>query len=586
MTDTSITLASSVAHGSGAATVTASAALFTASDVGRLIGILHRCDTVRAAATAYSAGRIFISEYNQVPRLYRVTRAGTTATASLAGTTPDYDLAAPNEINPTVLDGSAVLKYLGPGRHVWGWCTITGFTSSTVVNVSIHPRGPFAATYGSLRWRMGEWNDARGWPIAGTFYKNRLWMFGSAARPQTAWASEAGDFESFAPTEPDGTVLDTNAISYALDDDQVNTARWLLPSPRGLAAGTASGEFLITPLNRNGALAPGNISADRQGDRGSDAGCMPQRVSGLILFPQRGGRKLRQLEYDFGIDRFTTQDLSALADHITGGGFIETAYADLPYGTFYGLRPDGRIAALTFDADQKMRAWTVLEIAGGLVESIAAVPDPAGTSSDLYVSVVRTFGGTTTRTVEWMRDPFDGEAEPPADAFMVDAGLTLDSAVTVNTVAGLDHLEGQTVAIVADGSVRDSQVVTAGSVPITGTAARKVHVGLAYRARVLTLEPEVPVQGAATSQGSKKRVVGATLRLLHSGGGSVAGPGMPHESLAYRLQVHAMGQAVPLFSGDYDVTPRSRWGSGQLEILHDEPLPFTILALIQEVEAK
>jgi hypothetical protein len=47
-----------------------------------------------------------------------------------------------------------------------------------------------------------------------------------------------------------------------------------------------------------------------------------------------------------------------------------------------------------------------------------------------------------------------------------------------------------------------------------------------------------------------------------------------------------MGQAVPLFSGDYDVTPRSRWGSGQLQILHDEPLPFTILAVIQEVEAQ
>lgn len=584
MADTNITLTPSVAHASGAATVTASAALFTADDVGRLIGILHRVDNTRLPATAYTAGKIFVAEYNHVPRVYRVTRSGTTAAENAAGTTPNYDLAAPNETTPTVVDGTAVLKYLGPGRHVWGWCTITGFTSSTVVDVSIHPRGPFGASSASLRWRLGEFCDARGWPITGSFYKGRLWLFGTSTRPQTLWASQTNDFESFGPTEADGTVLDTNAIGYALDDDQVNTARWLMPSPRGLLAGTASGEFLITPLNRNGALAPGNISADRQGDRGSDAATKPQRVSGLVVFPQRGGRKLRSLEYDFGIDRFTTPDLTALADHITGPGFVETAYADIPAGVFYGLRSDGKIAALTFDADQKMRAWTLLEVAGGTVESIAAVPDPQGSSSDLYVSVARSFGGATTRTVEWMRSPFDGVLEAAEDAFIVDGGLTLDSALEFNTVSGLDHLEGQTVAIVADGSVRQNQVVTAGAVTITGPAARKVHVGLAFRARVLTMEPELPMRDG-TSQGRKKRLVKATLRLLHSGGGAVNGLGSPPETLAYRVATHRMGQPVPLFSGDYSVSPRGSFGTGQVEITHDEPLPFTLLALIQEVEA-
>lgn len=584
MPDTNIGLAPNLAHVSGAGTITASAALFVAADVGRLVGVLHKCDTTRVAATAYTAGRIFISEYNQVPRLYRVIAAGTTAAALLAGTTPNYDLNAPNEIGQTVLDGTAVLKYLGPGRHVWGWSTITGFTSTTLVSVTIHPRGPFAATYASLRWRMGEFSNTRGWPITGTFYKNRLWLFGTTTRPQTLWASESGDFESFSPTEPDGAVLDTNAISYSIDDDQVNTARWLMPSPRGLAAGVASGEFLISPANKNGALSPSNISADRQGDRGSDAGTTPQRAGGVILFPQRGGKKLRQLEYDYTIDRFTTTDLTALADHITGGGFIETAYADLPNGLFYGLRPDGKITVLTFDPDQKFRAYSIFEIAGGTVESITVVPDPTGSSSDLYMSVARTLNGVTTRRVEWMRAPFDGETEAATSAFMVDAGLTY-TGIAVNTVAGLGHLEGQTVAIVADGSVRQPQIVVAGSVPITGPAATTIHVGLAYRARVVTLEPEAGARPGSTSQSAHKRIVHATLRLLNSGGGAAAGLGMPGEALAYRRQTDAMGVAVPLFSGDYKVTPRSRHTGAQLEIIHDEPLPFTLLALIQEISA-
>lgn len=588
MVDTSITLTPSVAHASGACTITASAALFTAADVGRLVAIFQKVNTVRAASTAYTAGQLLIAEYNQVPRVYRVTQAGTTAAASLAGTTPDYDLAAPNETGPTVADGTAVLKYLGPGRHVWGWAVITGFTSSTVVDATIDPRGPFGATTASLRWKLGEFSDARGWPAAGTYHKGRLWLGGTTTRPQTLWASEAGAFDGFAATEPDGTVLDTNAIAITLDDDQVNAIRWLSSSPRGLAVGVQSGEFLVTPANRNAPLSPANITADRQGDRGTDADIAPQRVSGVVLFPQRGKRRLRQLDYDYSVDRFTTQDLTALAHDIAGPGFVETAYADSPDGVFYGLRSDGKIAVLTFDIEQKLRAWTIDQIGGtdAVVESIAAVPDPDGTGHDLYCAVARTIGGATVRSVEVIRSPQDFGTDSQASGYFVDAGLTYSAAsVAVNTVTGLAHLEGQTVRVVADGSRRDDQVVNGGSVPVTGPAAYVVHVGLPYRMRIVDLPPEAPnLKG--TAQGQPKRIVKAWLRLLDSLGGEVAGLGQRREALVFRDIANDMGEAVPLFSGDKQLTPRDGWGtSGQLEIVHDDPLPFTLLAVIKEMGA-
>jgi len=587
MADTAITLTPSVAHASGACTLTASAALFTAADVGRLAAVLHKCNTLRAAATAYTAGQILISEYNQVPRLYRVIAAGTTAAANLAGTTPNYDLAAPNEVGTTVLDGTAVLKYLGPGRHVWGVCAITAFTSTTVVDATIDPRAPFAATYSSLRWRMGEFSAARGWPMAGTFHKGRLWLGGTTTRPQTLFASATGDFDNFSPTEPDGTVLDTNAIAYALDDDQVNTVRWLVSlGKRGLAVGVASGEFLVAPLNKNGALAPGNIGADREGDRGSDADIAPQRVSGVVLFAQRGKRRLRQIDYDFGADRFTTVDLTALADHIAGSGFVETAYADTPDGTFYGLRADGKIAALTFDTEQKLRAWTLLEIGGtaAVVESITAVPDPAGTGSDLVCAVARTIGGATVRHIEYIRSPFRFDMDAQAAGSYVDCGLTY-SGVPVNTVTGLAHLAGETVRVVADGARRDDQVVIAGSVPVTGPAARVVHVGLRFRSRIVDLPPEAAAPPGSTAQGRTKNVGRVTLRLLDSLGGTVGGLGASSaEAMNFRDVEMNMGQAVPLFTGDRQISAFARWGShGQIEIIHDDPLPFTLLAIMKEV---
>ena len=583
MADTNITLAVSAAHVSGAVTVTASATLFVAADVGRHLSVLHKCNTQRVAATAYAAGQIFISEYNQVPRLYRVTKAGSTAAAVLAGTTPNYDLAAPKETGATILDGTATIKYLGPGSHAWGWGIITGFTSSTVVTVTVNPRAPFCATYASLRWRLGEFSDTRGWPVAGAFHKSRLWLGGTATRPQTLWATETADFSSMSPSEPDGTVLDTNAIAVSIDDDVVQTIRWLRSIPRGLALGAAQGEFLIAPTGRTGQLAPGNVTADPQGGRGSDLGLVPHRVSGPILFVQRGGRRLRVLDYDLGPDRFVTQDMTALADHIAGPGFVETAYSDTPEGIFWGLRADGKIAALTFDPDQKLRGWTLIAAGGdGIIESIAAVPDPAGTGSDLYCSVNR--GGL--RTMEFLRSPFRGDVEAAIDGFFVDCGLSY-SGVPVTTLTGLPAaLEGRRVFIVADGSWRDEQIVAAGSVPITGPAAGTVHVGLPYKTRIVDLPPEAGAPPGSTSQGMTKRVTKVTLRLLDSMGGSIGGLGDPAEEMAWRDVDMDMDAPVPLFTGDKEVNAFGSYGvNGQVEITTDAPFPFTLLAIIKEVTA-
>jgi hypothetical protein len=583
MTDTNIALAPATAHTSGSMTITASAALFSADDVGRAIAILHKCDTTRAANTAYAAGKIFVSEYNQVPRLYRVIGAGTTAAASMAGTTPNYDLAAPNETGPAVLDGSAVLKYLGPGRHAWGFGIITAYTDSTHVTVAVDPRGPFANTYASLRWRLGEFCDARGWPIAGTFHRGRLWLGGSDARPHTLWASQTGDFETFAPNEPDGTVLDTNAIAVSLDADEVERVRWLLSAPRGLLVGTASGEWLVAPANRNAAMSPANIGAERQGDRGTDAAGPVARVGGFALFPQRGGRRLREMSYDFGGDRFTSPDLCALAEDIAGEGFSEITYADVPDGTVHALRADGRVAVLTYDPEQRMRAWTLDTIGGdGTVESIAAVPDPDGTATDLYLVVRRTVDEVDRLTIEVIRSPFRAELDGAAAGYFVDCGLTY-SGTAVNTVTGLDHLDGMEVAICADGAMRQTQTVSGGSVSVTGTAASTIHVGLAYRTTIIDLPPDVQAPGGSV-QGLTQRLVKVTLRLHDTALAHVGGRDARTTELQFRTTRDDLGSAAALFTGDRDVTANADWdASAQVRITTTAPLPLTVLAIGREV---
>src|SRR6185437_15071263 len=97
----------------------------------------------------------------------------------------------------------------------------------------------------------------------------------------------------------------------------------------------------------------------------------------------------------------------------------------------------------------------------------------------------RTIGGATKRYIEVLERPFDGDIDDIEDAFFVDCGLSY-SGTAITTVTGLDHLEGQTVSVLADGGVVDGLVVSSGSITLPYSAS-KIHVGLPFTSRAVTL---------------------------------------------------------------------------------------------------
>lgn len=567
----------------GAVTVTASAALFTADDVGRLLALATEAPDW-TAATAYTAGAIVASFYAGTTRLYRCLRAGTTATANVTtGVEPPFDKNAPRAETAEVRDATAVWEYLGRGKTAWGYGTITAFGSATSVTLTVVD--PLAATNAVQRWRLGEWGGARGWPAAMTFHAGRSVWAGSTARPQTVWASETGDFENMTPTEEDGVVLDTNAITVTLDDDQVNSVRWLTSFNRGLFVGAPSGEFVVNPSNQNAALSPSNVRGERKGDRGSSDLTPGSRIGSALVFVTRDGKKVREFVYDFGTDSFKASDLTVLAEHITGKGIVDIARQEGPSSTLWMVREDGVLLSLTYDADEEVRAWS-RHVLGGLnaaVESVAVVPNPDGTDDDVYVAVRRTIGGQTVRHVEWIGPPFDATREVPAAGFFVDAGLSYSGA-PATIITGLGHLNGETVSICADGADRVQRVVTGGAIDIGQPSASVVHVGLPCPAHVDTLRPEIGLPDG-TLQGRVQRVVKMFLRLHETMGGQVTRMGAT-EALYYRTAPDLMTTAVPLFSGDYEMAPPPGWDRGSpIRIGTVSPLPFTVLGCVFEVQS-
>jgi len=147
----------------------------------------------------------------------------------------------------------------------------------------------------------------------------------------------------------------------------------------------------------------------------------------------------------------------------------------------------------------------------------------------------------------------------------------------VNTVAGLDHLEGETVAILADGDVHPQRVVASGSVTLDYRASR-IHVGLPYNADVETLEtPE--------GYGRKKTVSRIQLRFLNTRG-IKAGPSLTRLNELVQRTDEDYAAPTRLFTGEAEIVIEPTWQNrGRLSFRQSDPLPFTLLAILPDVEA-
>ena len=165
-----------------------------------------------------------------------------------------------------------------------------------------------------------------------------------------------------------------------------------------------------------------------------------------------------------------------------------------------------------------------------------------------------------------------------ADMWFVDCGRQYDNG-PCTSVSGLDHLEGKTVAILGDGSVVPSRVVTNGTVVLDGTY-RKLVVGLPYEADLETLNLELP---SVTLQGQALKIAQVTVRAKDSRGIRVGINTGTAQEVKQRSQ-ESLGTPMRMFTGDYGITVPSEWNrEGRLYLKQSYPLPCTILDLIPEV---
>lgn len=386
----------------------------------------------------------------------------------------------------------------------------------------------------------------------------------------TTWLSRVGDYDRF-----DAGVKDND--SFELMVPTANDIRWL-GALESLLLGTAGDEWLIGSNKLETPLSPTNFKVKQQSEYGSSR-IQPIKINSSLMFVDFVARKLREMTF---VDpKYESPDLTALAEHITLHGITTIARQKNPDSIIWCTLGDGSLISMTYEREQDVVAWVKHPI-DGFVQSVAVLP---GTTEDtVYLSVERTINGADKVYLEKLASRV---FETKADCHFADCGITV-SVDDDDEIAGLEHLAGEKVAVLADGVViydgteDESAVSELGvlTLPETITAA-KVHVGLPYLSK---LQPMRIIVG--DSMGSHVRVAELVISLYNTGALKY---GVNENNLidvdlndvrwnnTCKIKGLFTGEVVVSVPGGFDpLVP--------IFIVSDAPLPLTVRAIVPRVE--
>ena len=441
-----------------------------------------------------------------------------------------------------------------------GYVEITGFTSTTVVNATVKKN--LGGTRPTGIWAEGAWSEKRGYPRAVSFFEDRLVFAGPD--PQTIYGSKSGDYENF-----EAGAEDDNAVIFTINSNKVNVIRWLVEG-RQLIIGTTGSIFKMDGGGDNVPMTPSSVTV-KNACKYAASRTQPAEVGEVVLFPQRSGKKLRELVFSFDADTYIAADMSILSEHIAQQGIKEIAWQEERDPVLWCVLDNGQLAGMTYERQHEVVGWH--RQITGFVESVATIPHPLGDRNQTWLVVRRAVNGATVRYIEYLNDNagFYGQ-------LMVDSGLTYSGA-PVSTVTGLDHLEGRIVQVVGDGCVYPEATVVGGSVTLDGPAASVIEVGLPFTSTIRTLRPEVAGEGG-TIQFTKQRFAKVIVRFLGTVGVRING-----ERISMRKAGQPMDEPTPLFSGDWKKTNLGFEEGAPITIVQDQPLPITVLGIAGILDA-
>lgn len=360
---------------------------------------------------------------------------------------------------------TATLTY--NGGSITGVVKVRTVSSETQASVTVLKN--LGGTDGSNLWAEGAWSSYRGYPSSVAFYEGRLWWAGKSR----IFGSVSDSYEGF----DDMVEGDSGPISRTIGQGPVDGINWMLPLDR-LILGTASAEKSCRSSSFDEPLTPSQFSIKNCSTQGSAAiNAVVMDTSGIYV--QRSGLRVYELAYDGGKFTYGSIDLTRIVPLVCSPGVSQVAVQRQPDTRIHCVLSDGTVAMLVHDELEQVRCWLKI-VTDGSIEQVIVLP---GTSEDAVYYVVNRDSGRFLE--KWAQET---EADGGTTNKCVDSHVVYSGSATTS-ITGLDHLEGESVVVWADGdSVNDDNgdvktfTVSSGAITLD-TAASDVIVGLAYTAK-------------------------------------------------------------------------------------------------------
>ena len=497
-----------------------------------------------------------------------------------------YDVDTYVRFNP--LQGAAIS---------WGYFQVDAVTNALTITATV--KEDLVSAGPNHEWRKYAWNSDAGWPRTMEIFQQRMCFGGNDDNPQTVWFSKTGDFFNFSPSEKIGVasgnvtatgarvvgeqVKDDNAITLTISSATVDLIDFLI-SGKKLTIGTSGGVFQMYGSETETTMTPFNFTIDRVTSYPTETNVYPLIIDNNVIYVQKNGRKLRDIIYTAqDVEGNQAQDLSIRAEDLLVDVIDQVTYQDVPFNIVWCKLVNGKMLAMTYNKALNMMAWSNHTLGGShtdatygnhaKVESITVIP--TSTHHQLWMVVKRTVNSATVRYVEYMDRYFDSGEHTSDEAHYVDSGIYTEGSGVTN-LSGLNHLEGETVRILADSAVQTDKTVASGAVTIA--SADKIHAGLGFDSFLTTLDLAEGPSGILV--GNRKKIHRIVVKMLDTMGLKY-GPSLTElDEMISRFPSDDLGVAVAYKTGDEVLTVGNMtYDDHNIIIGQDGPFPVSILLI-------
>lgn len=519
------------------------------------------------------------------------------------------------------------------GKQPWNEMSVTVLSGDSVWTTKRATEGEYP----------GEdiMSDGRGWPRHGLFHQSRLHLVGALGVPDAHMMSTTTDYYDFDIDRDD----DTKAIMHRAQTDQIG-AIYNIVAGQHVSLFANDGEFFYPAEAMKEDNVPKRTSStgSKEGMRVHEIEGALVHTQGVM--DETGDREratsLREFIYEETIQKYGDNLISKLSSHLIKNPVddaLKKALSTDDADILLQVNADGTGTAYTVLRGDSVNAFMPIATRAG--DRLLAVG--VDKQRRVYFSVERQINGNTVRYIEmWNKDllldcgdivpvtfenvsasaggasvftwTFDSPEDASSIGVRVNGARLMESDYTVDlgtktvvlgtgaaegilkgdviriarmidSVSGIDHLEGETIQTVIDGAQGPDVMVDDGTIHLGQFADQEVQYGFDYPVSGKMMPLRVP--DGTSLVGEKVRVVNLILELYRTGGIEIRANDREWKAVSLlTMDDSVLDRTVAenLFTGTKEIRGLKGYAVGApVEFRRPGPTPFTIQAISREV---